>query len=330
MTRMQSQQQKASDESQTSATGARSGIGGKGKPGAPSVRGYVYMLLSAVCFSLAGVLIKLVDWNAFSISGARSIFAAGLLYVFLRVRGKRLVLNKPTAAGALVNFLMLQTFVISNKLTTAANAIVLQFTMPIWIILIMWLFMHERPRRSAIATCVVIFAGVVCFFFDDLGPSGLVGNLVAIASGIAYAGVFLLKRLPGCDFDSAAIWSFIACALVGIPTLVQETDFGIATIAAVATLGIVQVGLAYVFLSLGLDHVSPVPASLLSTIEPILNPIIVAVVIGETVGPLSLFGALLVVGGATAYNVYDAKTSSNSKALRSASEPPQEEERSTP
>lgn len=273
-----------------------------------SAIGYVYVLLSAICFALAGVLIKSIDWNALSISGARSILAAIVLYVFLRLQGKRMVFNGPTLVGALINFAMLQTFVISNKLTTAANAIVLQFTMPVWLILILWVFMHERPRRAALAACVIIFAGIVCFFFDDLTPDGLLGNIIAIVSGVAYAGVFLLKRMPGCDFESAAIISFLACAVCGLPTLVHETDFAPMTLACVVLLGVVQVGLAYVFLSKGLDLVSPVAAALLSTIEPILNPIIVALVIGETIGPLSLVGAILVIGGATAYNVYDAKT----------------------
>ncbi|MBQ9041805.1 MAG: EamA family transporter [Eggerthellaceae bacterium] len=278
------------------------------RKGTQSAAGYVYVLISAICFALAGVLIKSIDWNALSISGARSILAAGVLYAFLRVQGKRLVLNGPTAIGALINFAMLQTFVISNKLTTAANAIVLQFTMPVWLILIMWVFMHERPRRAAIAACAVIVAGIVCFFFDDLTPDGLLGNVIAIVSGIAYAGVFLLKRMPGCDFESAAFLSFLACAVCGVPTLLQETDFAVTTLLAVVVLGVVQVGCAYIFLSMGLDRVSPVAAALLSTIEPILNPIIVAIVIGETIGPLSLFGAVLVIGGATVYNVYDAKT----------------------
>ena len=274
--------------------------------GGGKVAGYLYVLLSAICFALAGVLIKSIDWNPLSISGARSILAAGVLYVFLRAQGKRFTLNAPTVAGALVNFVMLQTFVIANKMTTAANAIVLQFTMPVWLILIMWVFMHERPRRAAVSACVAIMIGITCFFFDELSAEGLIGNIVAIVSGITYAGVFLLKRVPGCDFESAAIMSFLACAACGAPTLVHETDFGAQTLAAVAVLGVVQVGLAYVFLSKGLDSVSPVAAALISTIEPILNPVIVAVVIGETIGPLSFVGAALVIGGATVYNVYDA------------------------
>lgn len=276
--------------------------------GGRSAVGYVYVLLSAICFALAGVLIKSIDWNALSISGGRSIFAAVVLYAYLRSQGKRLVLNGPTAVGALINFVMLQTFVVANKLTTAANAIVLQFTMPVWLIIVMVLFMRERPRRAAVGACAVIFVGIVCFFFDDLSFSGMLGNVIAVVSGMAYAGVFLLKRMPGCDFESAAVLSFLACAICGVPTVLQEVDFSVTTVLAVVVLGVVQVGLAYVFLSKGLDRVSPVAAALLSTIEPILNPILVALVVGEAVGPMSLVGAVLVIGGATAYNVYDART----------------------
>ena len=274
-----------------------------------SVRGIAYVLASAICFSLAGVLIKAIDWSALAVSGGRSIFAAIVLYVFLRSQGKRLVLNGPTVIGAAINFTMLQSFVTATKLTTAANAIVLQFTMPAWIILLTWIFFHERPTRSSVIACVVIFAGIACFFFDRLSFEGIWGNVIAIISGISYAGVFMMKRIPNCDFESAAVLSFITCAACGIPDLLHETNFAPTTIAAVVALGVAQVGLAYVFLSKGLDCVTPITASLISAIEPILNPLLVAIFIGEHIGPLSFVGAVLVIGSATAYNVHEARNS---------------------
>lgn len=275
--------------------------------GGNSAKGIVYVLLSAVFFSLAGVLIKAVDWSALSVSGARSLFAAAVLYIFLRMQGKRMSLNGPIIAGAAINFVMLQTFIFANKMTTAANAIVLQFTMPAWLILMLWAITRERPTRSSVMACIAIFLGIVCFFFDQLTPEGLWGNIIAVVSGIAYAGVFLIKRIPGCDFECAAVISFLACAICGVPSIVNETDFSLPTLAAIVALGVVQVGLAYVFLSKGLDLVDPITASLTSTIEPILNPLLVAVFIGEMIGPLSLVGALLVIGSATAYNVHEAR-----------------------
>lgn len=271
-------------------------------------RGLAYVLISAVCFSLAGVLIKVIPWNPISINGARCIFAIIPMYLYLRATGRRFHINKQIIGGAALDFAMLETFVIANKLTTAANAIVLQFTEPVWVILLAWIIFRSRPRTSAVAASIVVIAGIVCFFLDSLSAGGVLGNVLAIASGLAYAGVFLLKESPKCDFECAAILGFAACFVVGIPFYAQETVFSLDILLAIMALGIAQLGLAYFFLSKGLDVVSPVTASLTSTIEPLLNPILVAIVVGETIGPLSIFGAVLVIGAATAYNVYAARS----------------------
>ena len=265
-------------------------------------RGLAYVLISAVCFSLAGVLIKVIPWNPISINGARCIFAIIPMYLYLRATGRRFHVNKQIIGGAVLDFAMLETFVIANKLTTAANAIVLQFTEPIWVIF------RSRPRRSAVVASFVVIAGIACFFYDSLNAGGMLGNVLAIVSGVAYAGVFLLKESPKCDFECAAILGFAACFVVGIPFYPQETLFTPEILVTIVVLGVVQLGFAYFFLSKGLDVVSPVTASLTSTIEPLLNPILVAIVVGETIGPISIFGAVLVIGAATAYNVYAART----------------------
>lgn len=271
-------------------------------------RGLAYVLISAVCFSLAGVLIKVIPWNPISINGARCIFAIIPMYLYLRATGRRFHVNKQIIGGAVLDFAMLETFVIANKLTAAANAIVLQFTEPIWVILLAWIIFRSRPRRSAVVASFVVIAGIACFFYDSLNAGGMLGNVLAIVSGVAYAGVFLLKESPKCDFECAAILGFAACFVVGIPFYPQETLFTPEILVTIVVLGVVQLGFAYFFLSKGLDVVSPVTASLTSTIEPLLNPILVAIVVGETIGPISIFGAVLVIGAATAYNVYAART----------------------
>lgn len=271
-------------------------------------RGLAYVLISAVCFSLAGVLIKVIPWNPISINGARCIFAIIPMYLYLRATGRRFHVNKQIIGGAVLDFAMLETFVIANKLTAAANAIVLQFTEPIWVILLAWIIFRSRPRRSAVVASFVVIVGIACFFYDSLNAGGMLGNVLAIVSGVAYAGVFLLKESPKCDFECAAILGFAACFVVGIPFYPQETLFTPEILVTIVVLGVVQLGFAYFFLSKGLDVVSPVTASLTSTIEPLLNPILVAIVVGETIGPISIFGAVLVIGAATAYNVYAART----------------------
>ena len=291
---------------------------------APSARmGIVFVLLSALLFSLAGLGIKMIPWCALSVSAGRSLFAIGVIYAFMRWQGRRLTVNKAVLLGAGFNFVMSQTFVFANKLTTAANAIVLQFTEPVFAILIMWLVFKAKPSKSSAITCVAVLAGITCFFFDELTASGMLGNVLAIVSGLAYAGVFFIKKLPGGCFESASIISLFLCLLVGLPSLIPDIAASLAGTGdvcfipsgplagftcspriAIVVLGIVQKGLSYVFLSLGLDAVSPVTASLTSAIEPILNPTIVALTLGETIGPLSVIGAVLVIGSTTINNVF--------------------------
>lgn len=287
--------------------------------------GLLFVLLSAICFSLAGVLIKLIPWGALSVSAGRSLFAVFVIYIFMRWQGRRLIFNKAVLLGATFNFLMSQTFVFANKLTTAANAIVLQFTEPVFAILIMWLVFKVKPSKYAVITCIAVMAGITCFFFDELSMSGMLGNVLAVISGLTYAGVFFIKKIPGGCFESASIVSLLACFVVGLPTLVPDVysaiigtgatcviptgpfaGFTCSPLVVVVLMGVLQMGLSYVFLSLGLDVVSPVTASLTSTIEPILNPVLAALMLGEGIGMLSLVGAVLVIGSTTIYNIFFA------------------------
>ena len=271
--------------------------------------GLTCIVLSAIFFATAGVLCKLISWNAWSISAGRSLFAALVMYIYMRAKGHRFVINKPTLIAAAINLVMFTSFLIANKLTTAANTIVLQFTEPVWVILFAWLLFKSRPRKEAAIACAVIFAGIVCFFASQLSlGSGIAGELIAILSGATYAGVFLFKKIPGCSFESASIISFLAAVVVGIPSLMGETDWSAPNLAMVVFMGVVQLGLAYVLLGRGLDSVSPVTASLTSTIEPIVNPILAAIVLGETLSPLCAVGAVLVIGAATVYNVWCARS----------------------
>lgn len=269
--------------------------------------GSVYVFISAILFALGGVLIKLIPWSSTSIQGSRSIFSLLVIVGYLLLQKRKIKLNKSVILGAVFNVVMALTFVAATKMTTAANAIVLQFTEPIFIILLMWLIYKIKPNKQAIVTCIVVFSGIVCFFFDSLSTGGMTGNILAIISGLAYAFVFMIKKMPGADFESSIIFSNIISILIGCFSFGNETVVAPKVIIFVIILGVFQCGLSYVFLSKGLDYVSPVTASLVSTIEPILNPLLVAIIYGETVGILALFGAVLVVGSATIYSIIEAK-----------------------
>lgn len=270
-------------------------------------KGTIYVLISAILFSLGGVLIKMIPWSPLSIQGGRSIFSFFVIAIYMFLTKQKFTINKSVLFGAMCNTIMALTFVAATRMTTAANAIVLQFTEPIFVILLLWIIYRKKPNKEAVIACVFVFAGILCFFFGSLGTGGMIGNILAIVSGLAYAMVFMMKKFPGANFESSILISNVISILLGIPSYCAENEKMISIWGYVILLGIFQCGLSYVFLSKGLDCVSPVVASLTSTIEPILNPVLVALVCGEKIGTFAIIGAILVVGTATIYNVIEAK-----------------------
>lgn len=271
--------------------------------------GVLYVVLSAICFATGGVLIKSVSWSSVCINGVRCLFALPMMLGFMKITRHKFVFNKAVLFGAVANLAMSLTFVSATKLTTAANAIVLQFTMPAFLIVFLLLFWKQKPDALQLITVFASFVGILFFFYESLSGGGMLGNILAVISGAFYAVVFLLKKIPDADFESSVVLSYIASFLICIPFLFRETDFGAGNLLGVLALGIVQIGCAYIFLTLGLSSVQPVAASLISMIEPVLNPIMVALVLGETIGWISLCGAVIVLGSATVYNVINARRS---------------------
>jgi len=275
-------------------------------------KGYIYVLLSAVCFSIGGLLIKLNSWSGVSINGARCIFAFFVMLLYLKAINHKIVINKTVLLGAVINTGMSTTFVVANKLTAAANAIILQFTMPIYIVLMLWIFWKKKPNKETVITCLTAFIGFIFFFFDSIETGGMAGNILALISGVLYAGVFLIKKMDGSDFESSALLSFLLSFVVALPFIAQETDYSTVNIITIIVLGVVQIGFSYIFLGLGLNQVSPVGAALLSMLEPVLSPAIVAVFYGEMIGGFGLIGAAIVIASGTVYNVAQAKSSATS------------------
>ncbi len=270
--------------------------------------GTIYVLISAICFSLAGVLIKMISWSSLTINGVRNIFAFLVMAIYLKKIGHRLVVNRAVILGALCNLLMNLTFVMATKLTSAANAIVLQFTEPIFLILFLWIIWKHKPDRKAIVTCIFVFGGILCFFFDQLTADGLIGNILAILSGILYAMVFLMKKVRNANFESSILLSQLASFILFIPSYFRETDLAPRNFILVIILGVVQMGLGYVFLAKGLEKVGPISASLTSTVEPILNPIWAAVFYGEMISQVAMLGAVVVILSSTVYNIFCTET----------------------
>jgi drug/metabolite transporter (DMT)-like permease len=270
--------------------------------------GYLYILASAICFSLAGVLIKMISLSSITINGFRNFFAFIVMAVYIKKIHHKVVINKVVIGGAICNLLMNLTFVMATKLTSAANAIVLQFTEPIFLILFLWIIWKHKPDKKAVVTCILVFGGILCFFFDKISFDGQIGNILAIISGALYAFVFLIKKMKNSDFESSILISQIASFILFIPWYFKETNYTSKNFLLIIILGVVQMGIAYILLAKGLERVSPVAASLASTVEPVLNPIWVAIFYGETIASIAIIGAAIVIISSTVYNIFSSKT----------------------
>jgi drug/metabolite transporter (DMT)-like permease len=270
-------------------------------------KGLLCVFVAAALFSLGGLCVKMIPWQALSINSFRSIISVCILLIFAKVSGHKLVLTRGVAIGAVCVCGTTTLYTMANKLTTAANTILLQFTAPAFIILFLWLAFQEKPKKGDMIACVLVFAGIACFFLDSLGGGTTLGNLLAVASGAFYAWVFLLNKLPGGDALFSCILGQGLGALIGLPSLVQETDFSATALTFALILGVFQLGIAYVFFTAGIAYAPPVSASLVSGIEPILNPLLVAVVLGETITGLSLVGGAVVFVTIMVYNVLSAR-----------------------
>ena len=272
-----------------------------------SQRGTLFVAISAALYSIGGLCIKVIPWNGMSINGGRTAIALVVIGAYLLWTKHPLRLNRWVALGALSVFGTNALFSLANKLTTAANAIVLQFTVPIFVILFSALFFRKKPQKLDLAACAVVLGGILFFFLDSLEMGGGLGNVLALLSGVSYAGVFLMNDMPDSDAISSVFWGDVLSAVTGLPFLAHETEFTATAVFSLVILGAFQVGVAYVLLCIGLKTTPPVTASLISGIEPVLNPILVAIFYKEAIGAYAMVGVAIVIGGVVAYNVLKLK-----------------------
>ena len=270
-------------------------------------KGLLFVSIAAVLFSVGGLGVKVIPWKGLSIASFRSLLAVLVLVIFARAIRHPLKLTRGVVFGAAAVCCNSMFFTMATKMTTAANAILLEFTSPIFVILFLCLVFHEKPKGLDILACVLVFAGIGCFVLDGLGQGNLPGNVLAIFAGMGYAWVFLMNRLPGGDALFSTILGQCFSVVIGLPSLLTETDHSMPVMLWAVGLGVFQLGLAYVFLTTGLRTAPPVPASLVAGIEPVLNPILVALVVGETLSGWSILGGVVVFGTVMAYNVIEAR-----------------------
>jgi drug/metabolite transporter (DMT)-like permease len=248
---------------------------------------------TAVLWSFGGVLIKSVDWNPVAIAGMRSLIALPIL--LLASRKTPIRLSVPQIGGAVAYTATVLCFVGATKLTTAANAILLQYTAPVWVALFSHYFLKERVTGRDWLFIFIVLLGMLLFFMDRLSGSGTLGNGLAILSGIAFAALICVLRhqKAGSPIGSIVLGNILT-AVIAIPWMTHPVT-GAKTWMCLALLGIFQIGLSYTLFSEAIKHVSALEGILVPVIEPVLNPVWVILVVGETPGRWSLIGGIVVI-----------------------------------
>ncbi len=268
--------------------------------------GILLMLGASICFSTGGLFIKLIPWNPLAINGARNLIACLVILGYIRATRHKIKVNPTVLVGAFSMAGVTTAYSIANKLTTAGNTIILQYTAPIWIMVLTYLIFHRKPSRTGIISIAVVLAGILCFFFEGMSTGRWAGDLIALLSGVFYAGVFMLNSFEKGDALSSVFLGQLLCGIALTPLAARETDFSFPVLLCVFLLGAVQVGLAYIFFTTGTKLMDPLTASIINALEPILNPVLVAVFYGEKLGKMSLLGAAIVLCGILYYNLSEA------------------------
>ncbi len=280
----------------------------------PSVSPLLLVLGAAILWSTGGLFIKATSLSAFELSFGRSLLAVITIAIVTRHEG--FGLNRVSAIAAVLYAALLILFVLATKLTTAANAIFLQYTAPVYVLILEPIFYKEKFRRRDLITVAVCVAGMSLFFVGKLRPQDLEGNLVALASGVCFALYFLLLRhskARDVNRASSAIYGNLIAVVICAPAFWGAMKRGIrpTDLACIAYLGIVQIGVAYILFTGAMARgLRSLDASIVGYIEPVLNPIWVFLFLGERPSNWGLLGGAIIIASVLSHMVIETKMKS--------------------
>ncbi|MDR3341896.1 MAG: DMT family transporter [Treponema sp.] len=269
-------------------------------PGPSPYTGQGAIFLCALFWSTSGLFIKLVSWHPVTIAASRSFIAAlfllGIRLLFPRRGGGK---SRPRAvlAGGLAYAATMLAFVIANKLTASANAILLQYSAPVWAALIGWALIREKPRGEHWGALIMVMGGLLLFFKDGLTGGSALGNGIALLSGVFFGAnsVFMRMQKDGNPADSMLL-AHLICTAIGIPFFFFfPPALTVSSLSAILFMGIIQIGCASLLFSYGIKRVTAIQAMLTAMAEPILNPVWVFAVTGEKPASSALLGGSIIV-----------------------------------
>ncbi len=273
------------------------------------------VLGAAILWSTGGLFIKATSLSAFELSFGRSLLAAITIAIVTRREG--FGLNRVSAITSILYAALLLLFVLATKLTTAANAIFLQYTAPVYVLILEPLFYKERFRRRDLITVAACVGGMTLFFVGKLRPQDVNGNLLALASGVCFALFFLLLRhskARNVNRASSAIYGNLIVVLICAPAFFGAARRGIsaADLARISYLGIVQIGCAYLLFTQAMARgLRSLDASIVGYIEPVLNPVWVFLFIGERPAGWAIIGGAIIIASVIVHMLVTAREKSS-------------------
>jgi drug/metabolite transporter (DMT)-like permease len=282
------------------------------------------VMAAALLWSTGGLFIKWTTLSAFELSFGRSLLAALTVAVFTRREG--FGFNRLTALTSVLYAALLLLFVLATKWTTAANAIFLQYTAPIYVLLLEPIFYKEKYRAGDLAVVAACMAGMSLFFVGQLSATDIQGNIAALCSGLCFAFyILLLRHSRSREVNRASSVIYGNLLLVILTAIVIATDpkslsallhAGARDLAAVAYLGVVQIGVAYTLFTLGMARgVRSLDAGIVGYIEPVLNPVWVFLFLGERPSGWAITGGAIIITAVVLHTIRGAHRRSRALTL---------------
>lgn len=271
-------------------------------------KGIIFAAVGALIWSSGGVFIKLVDAPGIYIAAARSL-VAGLVFLPF-IKPKKIKWSKNLLLLILCYAYTLIGFVMANKLTTAANAIILQYTAPIWLFVLYTVRYKKFDIRKTLPIALVTM-GIILFLFEPKSGTNVIGNMLALSTGIAFAGVAHFSAMDhgvsGPGLISILNLATFILALPFVSGIAEITSsLNIMGILGIVFLGAFQIAVGYVFYIKSLKHISPLDTSLICLIEPLMNPIWVLIFISEVPTVFAVIGSAFILTGIIA-NILGAR-----------------------
>ncbi len=264
--------------------------------------GPIFLLAAAMFWSLGGTFTKSTCWDGVAVATGRGLLSLILIPLITRRIPRNL--NRVKLAGAVCYFAQSMFYILANKYTTAANAVMLQYTLPLYIMLFTLIATRKLPSRRDALTAAILFGGIFLAFLGTLESGGMLGNIFALTSGLFYAGVFVLSREPGADTVDSMILGNSFYVLL-IPYLLQNEVVRTAPVMdmmLVLAFGLVSGVIAWLCFAKGIKTTPALKASFITMIEPVMAPIWTFLLLNEKITLCSLLGFVVVLVTLTVYN----------------------------